>query len=447
MSNDSILTTVADCLSSVLKGHYTEKKRAEREGRRAELSATRRQNTSLRTVVFTVIPEAAKRASANFTLPFTARQHYYQVRPLAQQYTSKELTYSYFTPPLLTEYEDIFGSLKGLVYEPRGHFTEPHKEVIKCPKCKAIVMEADVNVPLGTLNVEEYKIPEYEYDKILYVEKQGFRQIFDAVKLGQRYDMAIMATQGFSTRAAKALLAPAPQKNITILAAHDCDIAGYDIARTLQNATRTAPGIHQVIDIGLSVEEALDMGLPVESVSYKKAPPYKLLRRLTSEEKDFLVTGYANGRYYGKRVELDAMTASQLVSWIEGKLKALGLEKKVLPPETVVNDTLKDTINSKLEDDAKQLVREAIEELLGATIADIERDTKVKIGEPESDGYYEELEEYLDGCPPEYWRNWISDKATELEKAHFEDKVSRARKLLSCRLRTFVSRENLRRSN
>lgn len=112
----------------------------------------------------------------------------------------------------------------------------------------------------------------------------------------------------------------------------------------------------------------------------------------------------------------------------------------------MVDDTLKDTINSKLEDYARQLVQEAIEELLGATIADIERDTKVKVGTPESDGCYEGLKEFLGGCPPEYWRDWISDKATELEKAHVKDKASVVHDLLSCRLRTFVSRENLRRT-
>ena len=53
---------------------------------------------------------------------------------------------------------------------------------------------------------------------------------------------------------------------------------------------------------------------------------------------------------------------------------------------------------------------------------------------PEGNGYYEELKQFLDGCPPEYWRDWISDKATELEEAHIEDKKSMFSEFLSQRL-------------
>lgn len=316
MANDSILTTVADCLSGVLKGHYTEKKRAERERRGGWIPPVRSYRWTLRDAVFKVMKQAASQASANFTLPFSVRQLYYQVRPLIQEYTEQELSYSYFTPPLVTEYEEIYGSLPGLIYEPRGHFIEPHR---------------DIRVPLGTLDVGQYTAPDYEYDKILYIEKEGFRQIFEAVKLGQRYDMALMTTQGFATRAAKALLAPASRKNITILVAHDCDISGYEIARTLQNATRTAPGIDEIIDLGLTVKQVVAMGLQTESVHIKKEPSYQLYFHLTEEEKEFLLSIRTYHGYNGNRVELNAMTTSQLVSWIEDQLKAHGLQTKVLP--------------------------------------------------------------------------------------------------------------------
>lgn len=422
MSN-SILDAVSESISDVLKEQYAEKKRAERENRPVQPPRVRSYEWSVKDAVFKVIKEAAEKASANFTLPFSVRQLYYQVRPLIQQYTNKELNYAYFTPPLVTEYEDDYGKLPGLIYEARGHLVEPHN---------------DVEVPLGTLEVGGYTIPDYEYDKILYIEKEGFRQIFDAVKLGQRYDMAYMTAKGFATRAAKELLDRACSKDITILVAHDADISGYEIARTLESETRTTPDIDiETIDLGLTVKEALNMGLQSEDVIIQKRPSYELLDRLSAEEKAFLLGGersYYHRGWEGKRVELNAMATDQLISWLEGRLKELGLQTKVLPPEDVVKNELKVTIDSKLDDDVKQMVKEAIEELLGSTIDDIEGEVREEIGAPEGSGYYEELKQFLAGYPPEYWRDWISKKATQLEGAHIKDNKALVSDFLSQRL-------------
>ena len=420
--SSSILDAVSESISDVLKEQYVEKKRAERERTvRVHPTPVHTYEWSVKRAVFKVMKQAAGKASASFTLPYTVRQLYYQVRPLIQEYTNKELNYAYFTPPLVTDYEEIYGPLQGLIYEPRGHLVEPHR---------------DIEVPLGTVDVAGYGIPDWEYNKILYIEKEGFRQIFDAVKLGQRYDMALMTAKGFATRAAKQLLDRATTKDITVLAAHDADISGYEIARTLETETRTTRGMYiDVIDLGLTVKEALAMGLEAESVVIQKEPSYELLRRLTSEEKEFLLgtRGYYKARQ-GKRVELNAMATDQLISWLEGRLKELGLQTKVLPPDEVVEKELDNTIDSKLKDDIQQMVKKAIEELLGATIADIEEEVRGEIGVPEGSGYYDELTQFLDGCPPEYWRDWISDKATELEKGHIKDSKSLVSELLSERL-------------
>jgi hypothetical protein len=246
--------------------------------------------------------------------------------------------------------------------------------------------------------------------------------------------MALMTAKGFATRAAKQLLNNASGRNITILVAHDADISGYEIARTLESETRTTRGMYiEVSDLGLTVQEALEMGLQSEGVVIQKRPSYELLAKLTPVEKEFLLGehDYYRRGWHGKRVELNAMPTDQLVSWLEGKIKDLGLQTKVLPPEETVKEQLEDTIKSKLDDDIKKMVREAIERLLGAAIEDIEKAIKNQIGLPIGDGYYEELKEFLKGCPPEYWRDWISDKAAELEEAHIKDNKSVASDLLS----------------
>ena len=75
-----ILDAVSDCIGNVLKEHYTEKKRAERGSRSYSRKEYIRQYTySLKDAVFKVMKEAASKASANFTLPFSVRQLYYQV--------------------------------------------------------------------------------------------------------------------------------------------------------------------------------------------------------------------------------------------------------------------------------------------------------------------------------------------------------------------------------
>jgi hypothetical protein len=418
-----ILDAVSDCIGTVLKEHYTKKKQAERGRVSARYIPVRSYEWSVKDAVFKVMEEAAAKASANFTLPFSVRQLYYQVRPLIQQYTDKELDYPYFTPPLVTEWEECHGSLQGLIYEARGHLVEPHR---------------DIELALGTVEVANYEIPDWEYDKILYIEKEGFRQIFDAVELGQRYDMALMTAKGFATRAAKQLLDNASGKGITVLVAHDADISGYEIARTLESETRTTRGMYiKVTDLGLTVQEALEMGLQSEGVVIRKRPSYELLAKLTPEEKKFLLGEYDYYRrgWYGKRVELNAMPTDQLISWLEGQLKELGLQTKVLPPEDTVDQELKKTIESKLAEDVSVLVREAIEKLLGATMEDIENEVKEEMGMPESNSYYEELKEFLNGCPPQYWRDWLSDKATELEKAHIKNKKLLVSEFLSQRLK------------
>ena len=115
------------------------KERRKRENVQKEQEKTTKVN--LKDVVFKVLPEAINKASGNGRLPFSARTLYYQVRPLIQTYTDKELSYAYFTPPLLVEYQQDHGLIEGLYYEPRGEFNEPHTEK---------------TIPLGTRDVASY---------------------------------------------------------------------------------------------------------------------------------------------------------------------------------------------------------------------------------------------------------------------------------------------------
>ena len=85
-----------------------------------------------------VMEECYMKVSDNNRLPATARQIFYVARPLIEERTDKPLSYSYFSQTLLPNYVNEHGADWDVVYDDRGHFTEPHTKRV---------------IGLGTLNV------------------------------------------------------------------------------------------------------------------------------------------------------------------------------------------------------------------------------------------------------------------------------------------------------
>ncbi|MEW9123598.1 MAG: hypothetical protein AB2421_12895 [Thermotaleaceae bacterium] len=259
---------------------------------------------TMKKIVFAVMPEAIKRASGDGKYPFSARGLYYQVRPLIQKYTKKELSYEYFTPPLLTEYQELYGEIKGLYYEARGVLIEPH---------------TGREIPLGTREVSAYQAEAWLFNKILYVEKTGLLPILKAAKIGEKYDMALMSSQGFANRSAKELLSEFEKEfeEMTILCIHDCDISGHEIARTLAEETRTSKRRIRIIDLGLSVEDVQQWQLETENVYIRQTPPAEFLNRLSRLERRFFLgkkINAHNGTLKGQRCELNAFRPDDLIT-------------------------------------------------------------------------------------------------------------------------------------
>src|SRR5207248_3334358 len=148
-----------------------------------------RDNT-LKEIVFHVLPEAIAKASGIEKYPIQVRTLFYQIRSLIQAYTDKELDQNYFGQKLLIEYQQWNGPIEGLYYEPRGFLYEPH---------------TGRAIPLGTQQVESYDFPAWTYDKILYIEKRGLWPILQRARIAERYDLAIVAAEGYATEAARVL--------------------------------------------------------------------------------------------------------------------------------------------------------------------------------------------------------------------------------------------------
>jgi Histidine kinase-, DNA gyrase B-, and HSP90-like ATPase len=320
---------IAKTLWQVIKGLYREEERRRKDAARAERAARARdrepswtQTWTLKDAVFEVLPEAVARATGDDQYPVSARTLYYQVRPLMQRFTAKALDYDYFSQDLLIQYRDAHGPIARLYYDPRGVLYEPHTG-------KAL--------PLGTREVDAYQFPAWLYDKILYVEKKGLWPILQAAQLAERYDMAVIAAEGYATEATRILFAQADKgRNYQLFALHDADPHGYNIARTLREETRRMPGYSvEVIDLGLKLEEAIAMGLGEEAFTRRVALPEGLV--LTDTELE-----YFKGRQMGQRawvcqrVELNALTAPALVAYIEEKLQQAGVRSKVIPSDDVL---------------------------------------------------------------------------------------------------------------
>jgi len=388
---------IRDCVLKVTAKWCKIRKAEERQDRkrwqRKELlgRALKSKKASLQEAVFSVLPAAIETASGNGRFKFPERNLFYATRPMTQSITAQELKKSWFKG-ILTKYEQERGEIPNLYRDPRGYLLEPH---------------TGKTIPLGTREVDDYKMPEFLYNKIMYVEKKGMEPIFRAAKLAEKYDLAIICAEGYAVRAAKALLSAAKeQQGMTLLSMHDADPAGYNIARTLCEATVTCPN-HQVdvIDIGLQLQEALEMGLQTEFFYRKNAIPSAI--KLSQTEREYFTGEEAaplNGRrsWKARRIELNALSADpdRFIAWIEGKLQGLGLAKKLLPAPSIIGQVVDHRRDAELLAAATQHILEILDINAIATAVV----NKIKLPVRDIPG---ELKKWAKEVAPEHWKNRV----------------------------------------
>jgi len=147
--------------------------------------------------------------------------------------------------------------------------------------------------------------------------------LFKQVKLGKRYDLAIMSSKGMASTAARDLVDDICSGDVPLLVLHDFDAAGIIINDTLENDTRrhSHSGTPNVIDLGLQYGDI--GGLAAEPNNSNISDERLIEAGLSGAAIDFL---------RGQRVELNAMTSPQLVEFVERKLKLHGI-KKVIPDD------------------------------------------------------------------------------------------------------------------
>ena len=405
---------IGDAMWSAVKPLYREAKKRERDAARAaRVSASRiyhapEPKVSQKDIVFEILPQAITNAGADFN----ARDLYYASRTLAYAHDEwergKELNYGYFSQMLLTEYQELNGPIEGLWRDPRGNLHELH---------------TGKSVALGTREVAAYAFPDYVFDKILYVEKEGELSKLKAARLAERYDMAICSGKGQPTEAVRTLFERAEGGDYQLFVFHDVDLDGYDIARVMAEETRRMPGYSvDVIDIGLTIEDALEMGLESEPFYRKKDITWELLMRLSEVARECLYQkdGYRGIR--GQRFELNAILPdTRRIEYIERKLKENGVRGKVIPPD----DALKERREAMYREKVEGWVEEIIAEVLG-TVAlkdKIVEDFEEHFG---LDGAREWIEQGFEDDRSKSWRSVLEEQLEKLHEDNHKDDMSEA---------------------
>lgn len=155
--------------------------------------------------------------------------------------------------------------------------------------------------------------------------------------------------------------------DIPLLLLHDFDKSGFSIAGTLQRDTRryTFTNEIKVIDLGLGLADVEAMGLESEYQHHPKANKQALIANLrdngaSDAEIAFMFRDFDTTRST-RRVELNAMTSPQFISFVERKLNEHGV-KKIVPDTDELEDAYRLFTRSHM---AKQIVKRELKKLDG----------------------------------------------------------------------------------
>ena len=351
MAIDKKSSMVADIFGVVREGtkkwtktvKAEERSPASRSYRYARMA--RERGVSFKEAAAQIMEGAYLKVSGDGALPANARQIMYAARPHIQSVTGKPLRDAYFTQTLLPDYIEENGVTWDVVYDARGHFTEPHDGesfgVGTLEVRNYLAGLRDPKVVDAALHQTEVQTsgPSGNFGAVLFIEKEGFDPLLKAAHIAERFDVAIMSTKGMSVVAARALADEmCHEHEIPLLLLHDFDKAGFSIKGTLQRDTRRYEFRNSIstIDLGLSLEDAQAMGLESEHQYHSKGRKAVLIANLqdngaSDAEIGFMFADFDRLRST-RRVELNAMTSPQFVAFLERKMTDAGIAK-IIPNE------------------------------------------------------------------------------------------------------------------
>jgi hypothetical protein len=375
-------------LKPFLEEIHTAASKAVRKAYRPEAGG----RTSQKDIVLDNLDDVVEEVSGGGRYRFNQRQLLYRLRPIVRNELGDDLTTTNFAA-IITDYESENGEIPGMYREPRGTIYHPHREE---------------TITLGTLMVEDYERPPWTFNKLVYIEKEGFSEALKEEHWAERHDCALLSSKGFTTRAARDLvdLLAEHDEPITIFCVHDADAFGTMIYQTFQEETKARDARKiKIINLGLEPWEALAMGLEVEIV--KEGERRKPVADYAAEHPSDESEGNWADWLQTHRVELNAMTTPEFIAWLDGKMAAYS---KLIPPGDVLEAELDKRIEEKVRADiTERILREAgLDEHVAAAVAAIEKPSAAVLAEGIRNLFQQE--------PDRQWRDHIEAIAREAAK-------------------------------
>ena len=191
----------------------------------AQRAAPKDKTITMTSVVRDNMEDAIAHVTGNGTTHhFNPSQLLYFLRPIVKTETGKTLTTNHFNA-IMTDYENEYGDIPGMYHEPRGTLYHPHLHEY---------------ISLGTQMVEECERPIWTFNKLLYIEKEGFTPALVEMQWPERHDCAVFSSKGYTTRAVKDLTDKLAEHDepVEVFTVHDADAFGTMIHQTFQEATK-----------------------------------------------------------------------------------------------------------------------------------------------------------------------------------------------------------------
>ena len=165
-----------------------------------------------------------------------------------------------------------------------------------------------------------------------------------------------------------------------------------------------------VIDIGLSLGEALGMDLQTEIFYRKNALPSALVLNDLEKEKFTGTKRIGSNKdkavWKAERVELNALARDpdRFIEWVEQKLAEHGVAKKLVPPADVITRMARNKRSSLLQDRISEIVGEILD--VDSIVAAV-------------------IEDHLDDIPIEHMPNAIQAWGRKLRPERWTDRIQR----------------------
>jgi hypothetical protein len=392
---------------------------------------------TIKSLLFEIIPTAAVEARGEYPA-FSQRDLYYVCRdaylnhpdrPFHREYLLKRqpretdaqyearrdqargirgpIDFKYFTGKVLKHYEREHGRIPDMIREAFGKFVPPH---------------SGETVDLGTLEVEDYDLPEHVFDKILICEKRTERPKFTHDNVADRHDMAIVYSAGYATEALHDLLDDAQQGDYQIFCWHDADPDGYNIVRNIREETENMPISIEVIDLGLTVEQALDLGLAGEPFAEDRTLGHELRATLNDIELEY----FEERRI---RFEINAIPSEERIAYVERLLEENGARPKYVPPREYLEEMIGDDVEDELESGVEGIIERLVDK--DAIVTRVTEALREEIA-LDIDGAEQHIRERFGQRPTTTWRSVVyayhrdrvSEKSSEIEEIVSEEIVT-----------------------